>query len=149
MQLRNLSSQSGNRDESSRGKTLMQMEASKPSEEDDVLPSILKAGVHSSPKSKKVSFQIPETGSGSRLVGTVTERMKTPVQNPKGPKPDAGSQPSWPNSDSLKAFSGTIVERIHNLPLNPEKQAAGQLSNSQSARPVSRFKMQRRAQGLG
>lgn len=124
--LRNLSSLSRNRGESSCGKTLMQMEASKPHEEDHVLPSILKTGVQSSPKSKK-----------------------TPVQNPKSRKPDAGSRPSRSNSDSLKAFSGTIVERIDTLSLNPEKQAASQLSNSQSSRPVSRFKMQRRAQGLG
>lgn len=148
-ELRNLSSLSRNRGESSRGKTLMQMEASKPYEEDHVLPSILKTGVQSSPTSKKVSFQIPEPGGDSRIVATVTEKMKTPVQNPKSRKPDAGSRPSRPNSDSLKAFSGTIVERIDNLSLNPEKQAASQLSNSQSSRPVSRFKMQRRAQGLG
>lgn len=145
--LGNLITRSRDRDESSHGKALMQTEASMPHKKDYVPSSILKTRSQSSSISKQVSFQIPERDGGSRIVGPVTKSLKAPVQMPKS---NAGSQLSRtiPNTDTLKAFSGTIVERTDNLPMNPEKQTTSQPSNSQSSRPVSRFKMQRMAQGL-
>ncbi|KAJ8427569.1 hypothetical protein Cgig2_021714 [Carnegiea gigantea] len=130
--LRNLSSLSRNRDESSRGKTLMQMEASKPSEEDYVLPSILKTGVQSSPISKKVGVaehltayhsltltarNNDDEGTGSRMEHESRSRILE----------DIGVAHLLNNIPSSNAFSGTIVERMDNLLLNPGKQAASQV----------------------
>ncbi|KAK4745360.1 hypothetical protein SAY87_011672 [Trapa incisa] len=51
------------------------------------------------------------------------------------------NQSSRSSHDSLKAFTGCIIERPVNLPMNPEQQPG---TSSQPSKPVSRFKMQRK-----
>ncbi|CAO2841513.1 unnamed protein product [Amaranthus hypochondriacus] len=60
------------------------------------------------------------------------------------PRPDAGNQASRPIANSLKAFSGSIIERTDNLQISSDREAIDQPSNSQPSKPVSRFMMQRR-----
>ncbi|XP_057537708.1 uncharacterized protein LOC130815307 [Amaranthus tricolor] len=57
------------------------------------------------------------------------------------PRPDAGNQASRPIANSLKAFSGSIIERTDNLQISSDREANDKPSNS---KPVSRFKMLRR-----
>lgn len=61
-------------------------------------------------------------------------------------KAETSVQSSKPATDSLKAFTGSIVEHTRNIHMNPREQAASssQSSGSQPTKPVSRFKMQRR-----
>ncbi|KAL6330369.1 hypothetical protein AAG906_040298 [Vitis piasezkii] len=61
-------------------------------------------------------------------------------------KAETSVQSSKPATDSLKAFTGSIVEHTRNIQMNPREQAASssQSSGSQPTKPVSRFKMQRR-----
>ncbi|GAB4859575.1 hypothetical protein Ancab_011043 [Ancistrocladus abbreviatus] len=59
-------------------------------------------------------------------------------------KRDAGHPVSSPTTDSFKAFTGSIIERTENLPSNPAEQTVTQAPGSHPAKPVSRFKMQRR-----
>ncbi|XP_030546395.1 RNA polymerase II subunit 5-mediating protein homolog isoform X3 [Rhodamnia argentea] len=55
-------------------------------------------------------------------------------------------QPSKPKFDSLRAFTGSIIERSPNLPINPGETSStsSQVPSSQSSKPQSRFRMQRR-----
>lgn len=61
-------------------------------------------------------------------------------------KAETSVQSSKPATDSLKAFTGSIVEHTRNIQMNPREQAASssQSSGPQPTKPVSRFKMQRR-----
>lgn len=71
-------------------------------------------------------------------------KLKSEVCAP-APKADADNQLSRPVTDSLKAFTGSIIERTDNLQISPNKETTNQPSNPQTSKPVSRFKMQRRA----
>ncbi|KAI6697330.1 hypothetical protein NL676_017449 [Syzygium grande] len=96
-----------------------------------------------------------------------TSHGKHPLQNLKGPNvadkslklpaleenDHAGSsnnevsiQPSKPKVDSLRAFTGSIIEHSPNLPINPGEPSAtsSQVPGSQSSKPMSRFRMQRK-----
>ncbi|XP_068335338.1 uncharacterized protein [Pyrus communis] len=55
-------------------------------------------------------------------------------------------QSSKPKFDDKKAFTGSIVERVHNLQTDSRNQtsATSQSSDSQPSKPVSRFRMQRK-----
>ncbi|GAB2262964.1 hypothetical protein Droror1_Dr00003961 [Drosera rotundifolia] len=69
-------------------------------------------------------------------------RSKNEVQG-QMPKPVGRLLPK-PSTDSLKAFSGSIIERTSNLPNNSIQETPAQPSGEQPSKPVSRFKMQRR-----
>ncbi|KAL9239465.1 hypothetical protein vseg_013784 [Gypsophila vaccaria] len=72
-------------------------------------------------------------------VGVSTSNQDAGNQMSKPPNRDAENRMSRPFTDSLKAFSGSIVERTVNLETNPNKETI-----SQPSKPISRFKMQRR-----
>ncbi|GMG98577.1 hypothetical protein Nepgr_000417 [Nepenthes gracilis] len=59
-------------------------------------------------------------------------------------EPPVATRMFEPATDSLKAFTGCIIERTDNLPMNPKEPASSKSSGSQPSKPVSRFKMQRR-----
>lgn len=59
-------------------------------------------------------------------------------------KNEGPSQTFKPSSDSLKAFTGSIVEHKHNLPMNQGEFGRDQSSSIRPPKPVSRFKMQRK-----
>ncbi|XP_021759345.1 RNA polymerase II subunit 5-mediating protein homolog isoform X2 [Chenopodium quinoa] len=120
-----LSLQSTHKDESSRGKNLLQNLVERSTEE-DYAPPVMKKSIPFESKSKS-EICVP--------------RLPTP-------KPDASnrlSRDSRPNTDSLKAFTGSIIERTDNLQISSDKETIDQPSNPQPSKPVSRFKMQRRA----
>ncbi|KAL2328193.1 hypothetical protein Fmac_021620 [Flemingia macrophylla] len=68
------------------------------------------------------------------------------VQATTASKTEVRHQTSQPSFDSRKAFTGSIIEHADNLQTNSrnESSASSQGSGSQSSKPVSRFKMQRR-----
>ncbi|XP_010052068.2 RNA polymerase II subunit 5-mediating protein homolog [Eucalyptus grandis] len=55
-------------------------------------------------------------------------------------------QPPKPKVDSLRAFTGSIIEHSPNLPINPGEPSAtsSKVPGSQSSKPLSRFRMQRK-----
>ncbi|KAK9748144.1 hypothetical protein RND81_02G038900 [Saponaria officinalis] len=91
---------------------------------------------------------IPQTFvDKSAVEGHIPSVPKTSVQPVSKSKPEAsvslsnreaGNRMSKPFTDSLKAFTGSIVERTVNLETNPNKET------NQPSKPISRFKMQRR-----
>ncbi|XP_010695229.2 uncharacterized protein LOC104907902 [Beta vulgaris subsp. vulgaris] len=114
----NWSSQPSHKDKSSHGKDISRNFVERTTEEDYV-PSVGKTSFPSESKSNS--------------------EVCVPMLNP-----DAGNRLSRPVTDSLKAFTGSIVERTDNLQISPDKETINQPSNSQASKPVSRFKMQRR-----
>lgn len=63
------------------------------------------------------------------------------VQALNASKVEDRHQTSQPSFDSRKAFTGSIIEHAENLPRSSKEQSS---TSSQSSKPVSRFKMQRR-----
>ncbi|GAV80591.1 Prefoldin domain-containing protein [Cephalotus follicularis] len=75
--------------------------------------------------------------------------LQTGVKDRVESVPSSGNavsvQTSKPKFDGSKAFTGSIVERTHNLPTNSWGQStSSQSSGSQPSKPLSRFKMQRK-----
>ncbi|TQD77871.1 hypothetical protein C1H46_036596 [Malus baccata] len=68
------------------------------------------------------------------------------VQAVPSPISQVTLQSSKPKFDDQKAFTGSIVERVHNLQIDSRNQtsATSQSSDSQPSKPVSRFRMQRK-----
>ncbi|KAH1221075.1 RNA polymerase II subunit 5-mediating [Glycine max] len=68
------------------------------------------------------------------------------VQATTASKTEVRHQTSQPSFDSRKAFTGSIIEHAENIKPTTRQQssASSQDSGSQSSKPVSRFKMQRR-----
>ncbi|KAB1226607.1 hypothetical protein CJ030_MR1G023378 [Morella rubra] len=68
------------------------------------------------------------------------------VQPATSSRSEVPVQTSKSGFDSHKAFTGSIVERTHNIQTNSSQQTAisSQAPSSQPSKPVSRFKMQRR-----
>ncbi|XP_021736309.1 RNA polymerase II subunit 5-mediating protein homolog [Chenopodium quinoa] len=117
-----LSLQSTHKDESSRGKNLLQNLVERSTEE-DYAPPVMKTSIPFESKSKsEICVPTPKPDASNRL-----------------------SRDSRPNTDSLKAFTGSIIERTDDLQISPDKETIDQLPNPQPSKPLSRFKMQRRA----
>ncbi|KAF5481311.1 hypothetical protein F2P56_001972 [Juglans regia] len=76
----------------------------------------------------------------------VLPEVKENVQAASSSRSEAPLQDSKPGFDSRKAFTGSIIERAHNIHTSSSQQAAtsSQSTGSQPSKPVSRFKMQRR-----
>ncbi|XP_074277841.1 uncharacterized protein LOC141601445 isoform X2 [Silene latifolia] len=92
---------------------------------------------------------LPQTLVGKSVVENVPTVLKTSVQPVSKSKPkvgasmsnqDAGSLMSRQAINSLKAFSGSIVERTVDVPTNSKKETTSQ----EPSKPISRFKMQRK-----
>ncbi|XP_027346984.1 RNA polymerase II subunit 5-mediating protein homolog isoform X2 [Abrus precatorius] len=68
------------------------------------------------------------------------------VQPTTASKTEVQHQTSKPSFDSRKAFTGSIIEHSENIQTASSEQnsTSSQVSGSQSSKPVSRFKMQRR-----
>ncbi|XP_027908947.1 RNA polymerase II subunit 5-mediating protein homolog isoform X1 [Vigna unguiculata] len=69
-----------------------------------------------------------------------------PAQSTMTSKTEVPYQTAQPSFDSRKAFPGSIIEHAENIERSSREQssASSQISGSQSSKPVSRFKMQRR-----
>ncbi|KAG6661510.1 hypothetical protein CIPAW_03G178700 [Carya illinoinensis] len=76
----------------------------------------------------------------------VLPEVKENVQAASSLRSEAPLQDSKPGFDSRKAFTGSIIERAHNMQTSSSQQAAtsSQSTVTQPSKPVSRFKMQRR-----
>lgn len=113
------------------------------------LQSSLKVGESTSKKDslhsmKERSAEKMDTLASQVNMGIQTAPKSITKASLETSKPDAVPKISRPNTDSLKAFSGSIIEHSDNLPTNPTQKTPSQPSSSQSSKPVSRFKMQRR-----
>ncbi|KAK7281738.1 hypothetical protein RIF29_09981 [Crotalaria pallida] len=87
---------------------------------------------------KKVRF----IDQGEKLIHPEEKIVKATTPS----KSDVQHQTSQPSFDSAKAFTGSIIEHAENIKTTSREQSStpAQDSGSQSSKPVSRFKMQRR-----
>lgn len=100
-----------------------------------------------------VQSRVREGESFAEFVESTDPTEKIPVLSKEKPvrattasKTEVRHQTSQPSFDSRKAFTGSIIEHTDNLQKASRNQssASSQGSSSQSSKPVSRFKIQRR-----
>ncbi|KAK7312818.1 hypothetical protein VNO77_36975 [Canavalia gladiata] len=99
-----------------------------------------------------VQSKTREGGNFAQNVESIDPTEKIPirpreiVQATTASKIEVQRQISQPSFDSRKAFTGTIIEHAENIQTTSREQSStsSQVSGSQSSKPVSRFKMQRR-----
>ncbi|KAF5481308.1 hypothetical protein F2P56_001972 [Juglans regia] len=133
-----LTVQSRPKEEMSHGKGLVQSIMKSTSlEKALVLPEVKENVQAASSSRSEVSRNSGPTNPGiAQALG-----KEFPTSAPRAPLQD-----SKPGFDSRKAFTGSIIERAHNIHTSSSQQAAtsSQSTGSQPSKPVSRFKMQRR-----
>ncbi|OAY34039.1 hypothetical protein MANES_13G144900v8 [Manihot esculenta] len=124
------------KDDMSNRKHPTRIEKSIPDEKDLLLPGVKKK-VEAASSSRNECFTGPIEECSSITEENSQNQTVTSSQTPV--------RASSPAFDSSKAFTGSIVERVDNVPTSQERSAtSSQSPNSQPSKPVSRFKMQRR-----
>ncbi|KAF8043315.1 hypothetical protein BT93_A1608 [Corymbia citriodora subsp. variegata] len=75
-----------------------------------------------------------------------SQNLKDPNVADKSLKLPASEENDHAGSSNNEAFTGSIIERSPNLPINPGEPSAtsSQVPGSQSSKPLSRFRMQRK-----
>ncbi|CAL5212774.1 unnamed protein product [Lathyrus oleraceus] len=99
-----------------------------------------------------VQPQVKEGKTLAQNVKSIDRSAKPPIvpkekisQATLASKIEVQHQTSQPSFDSLKAFTGSIIEHGENLEkASREQSSTSQVSGSQPLKPVSRFKMQRK-----